>query len=62
VDSLSDVRDLLHRRQLDDDASITALLYLLAFAPIDTAIKPAETVPEAGASLHCERCGPHPTL
>jgi hypothetical protein len=31
-------------------ASITALLYLLAFAPIGTAMKPAETVPEAGAS------------
>jgi hypothetical protein len=47
---LSAVRDLLDRGQLDDGASITALLYLLAFAPISTAIKPAETVPEAGAT------------
>ena len=44
------VRDLLDRGQLDDGASITALLYLLAFAPIGTAIKPGETVPEAGAT------------
>jgi hypothetical protein len=47
---LSAVRDLLDRGQLDDGASITALLYLLAFTPIGTAIKPAETVPEAGAT------------
>ena len=46
---LSEVRELLDRGQLDDGASITALLYLLAFTPIGTAIKPAETVPEAGA-------------
>ena len=36
--------------ELDDGASITALLYLLAFAPIGTAIKPGEPVPEAGAT------------
>ena len=47
---LSAVRDLLARGQLDDGASITALLYLLAFAPIGTAIKPGEPVPEAGAT------------
>jgi 8-oxo-dGTP pyrophosphatase MutT (NUDIX family) len=47
---LSEVRELLGRGQVDDGASITALLYLLAFAPIDTATKPGETVPEAGAS------------
>ena len=47
---LSAVRDLLDRGQLDDGASITALLYLLAFAPIGTAIKPGEPVPEAGAT------------
>ena len=47
---LSAVRELRDRGQLDDGASITALLYLLAFAPIATAIKPAETVPEAGAT------------
>jgi hypothetical protein len=47
---LSEVRGLLDRGQLDDGASITALLYLLAFAPIGTAMKPNETVPEAGAS------------
>ena len=46
---LSEVRDLLDRGQLDDGASITALLYLLAFAPIGTAMKPTETVPEGGA-------------
>ena len=44
------VRGLLARGQLDDGASITALLYLLAFAPAGTAIKPADTVPEAGAT------------
>jgi hypothetical protein len=47
---LSEVRELLDRGQVDDAASITALLYLLAFAPIGTAMKPGETVPEAGAS------------
>jgi hypothetical protein len=47
---LSEVRELLDRGQLDDGASITTLLYLLAFAPIGTATKSAETVPEAGAS------------
>ena len=47
---LSEVRELLDRGQPDDGASITALLYLLAFAPIGTAIKPGETVQEAGAS------------
>jgi hypothetical protein len=50
VDALSEVRELLARGQLDDGASITALLYLLAFAPIDTAMKPGETVHETGAS------------
>jgi hypothetical protein len=50
VDSLSAVRDLLDRGQLDDGASITALLYLPAFAPIGTAIKPGEPVPEAGTT------------
>ena len=50
MDSLSAVRDLLDRGQLDDGASITALLYLLAFVPIGTAMKPADTVPEAGAT------------
>jgi 8-oxo-dGDP phosphatase len=47
---LIQVRDLLDRGQLDDGASITALLYLLAFAPIGTAMKPGETVPEAGTT------------
>ena len=47
---LSAVRELLDRGQLDDGASITALIYLLAFAQIGTAIKPGETVQEAGAS------------
>jgi 8-oxo-dGTP pyrophosphatase MutT (NUDIX family) len=47
---LSEVRELLDRGQIDDGASITALLYLLAFAPNSTATKPSETVPEAGAS------------
>jgi hypothetical protein len=46
---LSEVRELLDRGQLDDGASITALLYLLAFAPIGTAMKQSETLPEAGA-------------
>jgi hypothetical protein len=50
VDPLNEVRDLLDRGQLDDGASITALPYLLAFTPIDTAIKPTETVPEAGVT------------
>jgi 8-oxo-dGTP pyrophosphatase MutT (NUDIX family) len=47
---LSEVRELLDRSLVDDAASITALLYLLAFAPIGTAMKPGEPVPEAGAS------------
>jgi 8-oxo-dGTP pyrophosphatase MutT (NUDIX family) len=47
---LSEVRELLNRGLVDDAASITALLYLLAFAPIGTAMKPGEPVPEAGAS------------
>jgi 8-oxo-dGTP pyrophosphatase MutT (NUDIX family) len=47
---LSEVRELLDRGQVDDGASITALLYLLAFAPIGTEMKPGQTVPEAGAS------------
>jgi hypothetical protein len=47
---LSEIRELLDRGQVDDGASITALLYLLAFAPIGTATKPGQTVPEAGAS------------
>ena len=47
---LSEVRELRDRGQLDDGASITALLYLLAFASIGTTMKPAETVPEAGAT------------
>ena len=47
---LSEVHELLNRGQVDDGASITALLYLLAFVPIGTAMKPAETVPEAGAT------------
>jgi 8-oxo-dGTP pyrophosphatase MutT (NUDIX family) len=47
--TLSEVRELLDRGQVDDGASITALLYLLAFAPTGTAMKPGETVPEAGA-------------
>ena len=46
---LSEVRELLDRGQLDDGASITALLYVLAFASIGTAMKLGETVPEAGA-------------
>jgi hypothetical protein len=41
---LSEVRELLDRGQVDG-ASITALLYLLAFAPIGTAMEPGETVP-----------------
>jgi hypothetical protein len=46
---LSEVRELLDQGQVDDGASIIAFLYLLAFAPIGTAMKPGETVPEAGA-------------
>jgi hypothetical protein len=47
---LSEVRDLLDRGHMDDGASITALLYLLTFAAVGTAMKPGQTVPEAGAS------------
>jgi 8-oxo-dGTP pyrophosphatase MutT (NUDIX family) len=47
---LSEIRKLLDRGHMDDGASITALLYLLAFAAVGTAMKPGPTVPEAGAS------------
>ena len=45
----SEIRDLLDRGQLDDGASITALLYLLAFAAVGTAMTPGDTVPDSGA-------------
>jgi 8-oxo-dGDP phosphatase len=47
--ALSEIRELLDRGQVDDGASITALLYLLAIPPSGTAMKPGRTVPEAGA-------------
>lgn len=37
---LNEVRELLDRGQVDDGASITALLYLLAFAPTGTSSMP----------------------
>jgi hypothetical protein len=46
----NEVRELLDRGQVDDGASITALLYLLAIPPSGTAMKPGQTVPEAGTS------------
>ena len=46
---LSEVRELVDRGQVDDGASITALLYLLAIAPSGAA-KSGQTVLESGAS------------
>ena len=47
---LNEVRELLDRGEVDDGASMIALLYLLAFAPLGSEMKPSETVPEAGPS------------